>query len=833
LASAGFLLLVICSFIGGAHYLRHHRVTLPTRLGVNIVQETDGFAYSQWDDAKHKTVFTIHAAKALSYTDGKITLHDVAMTLYGEKQDRNDRIKGDEFEYDQKAGVFRSVGVVHIDLQGAQPVGGKVVSSDAAAAKVMHVTTSGLVYIQSLGVAATSEPLDFQAGAMTGHAIGADYSRDSGVLLLHSAVSMSGMAGRRPLAVTAATAEIDNHNRQIFLTGARCVSLGQTVEAQRATLHTRPDGTLAQVEAAGNVTTEANGARVVSQRENVVLNAKSQPESAVLTGGVQYSSERPLQQRKGQADAATIAFDAQGQARHAEFMGAVHLVEQTRATEAAQEPWSLRELTAAKVEAVLLPVATDSDAGSGVGRSQLRDAEAMGSARLVMVDNGSLASTRGMGRTEISADDLKAHLICARNGRQSPRLDTVAGRGSTLLHQVKADGIDETSSGDSLDAKFRASAAASKTFGGEGVDDLLSAVQQGHVTMTRRAPAKAGKGQEDFEQATAQRAVYDGDLDLVTLTGAVQVSDRTSALWADRVAMHRTSGDALATGSVKGNYLREETAAQASEMHGTAPGRASQPSGAGEPTHVLADRAEMVHATGVATFYGKPVRLWQGGSGSQVQAPVIELEHEQQLLTARGTAAGGQVHTILVSEAKSGVGKAGAESKTPGVMRVASGEMVYLGELRQAEFSGGVRAETVDGTIRAREATVYLQKAAGTNGTAGQAAIPSTGTAVPSLAGSVERMVATRQIEIEQPGRRATGERLVYTASDQLFVLTGDGKAQPRLVDAAQGTITGEVLKFHTGDDSVVVSNAEPGAAGPPEQTETRAGKGATIGRGK
>jgi lipopolysaccharide export system protein LptA len=179
-------------------------------------------------------------------------------------------------------------------------------------------------------------------------------------------------------------------------------------------------------------------------------------------------------------------------------------------------------------------------------------------------------------------------------------------------------------------------------------------------------------------------------------------------------------------------------------------------------------------------------------------------------MTARGATAG-QVHTILVSEAKSGATKA----KTPSVMRVTSGELVYSGLTRQAEFSGGVRADTVDGVIRAAEATVYLQQ------NASQTAVASATAAAPSLGGSVERMVATEKIVIEQTGRKASGERLVYTASDGLFVLTGDARSQPKMVDAARGTITGAALTFHAGDDSVVVSG------------ETQADKDATMVRGK
>ena len=330
-------------------------MALPARLGVNIVRETNGYTYSQ--AMQGKTVFTIHAAKAVEHTDSKIALHDVSIALYGEKQDRNDRIRGDEFEYDQKAGVVRATGVVHLDLQAAEAGGGgKGGGKDSASgAKVLHVTTSGLVYLKDLGVAATNEYVEFQSGAMKGHATGASYSSDSGLLMLHSAVSMSGMAGKRAVTVTAATADLDNPNREIFLTQARCVTQEQTVEAQKATLHTRPDGTLARVEAEGDVTMAANGATVISQRADVRLNARSQPQSALLTGGVKYSGDQPLRQIRGEAQEATIAFDAQAkpQPEDAVFGGAVHLTERTRATQAEREPWSTRDLTAAKVEARL------------------------------------------------------------------------------------------------------------------------------------------------------------------------------------------------------------------------------------------------------------------------------------------------------------------------------------------------------------------------------------------------------------------------------------------------------------------------------------------------
>ncbi|WP_433984801.1 hypothetical protein RBB78_10480 [Tunturiibacter empetritectus] len=109
LAGAGLLVIVIASFLGYAHYRAHRFLTnLPKKLGVNVRRETNGFTYSQ--SMQGRTIYTVHAAKAVERADGKVTLHDVGIVLYGRKEDRADRIYGKEFEYDQKNEVIRAEG---------------------------------------------------------------------------------------------------------------------------------------------------------------------------------------------------------------------------------------------------------------------------------------------------------------------------------------------------------------------------------------------------------------------------------------------------------------------------------------------------------------------------------------------------------------------------------------------------------------------------------------------------------------------------------------------------------------------------------------------------
>jgi lipopolysaccharide export system protein LptA len=139
--------------------------------------------------------------------------------------------------------------------------------------------------------------------------------------------------------------------------------------------------------------------------------------------------------------------------------------------------------------------------------------------------------------------------------------------------------------------------------------------------------------------------------------------------------------------------------------------------------------------------------------------------------------------------------------------------LIYSWILRQADFTGGVRADTTDATIRAGQATAYLEQV-----TPGRA--PPVGAGVPSLAGNLERVVATEHVDITRPGLEATGERLVYSAGDQVFLLTGTPTALPKAVDA-RGTTTGAALRFDTCDDSVEALGTVPGSAVQRVRTET------------
>jgi lipopolysaccharide export system protein LptA len=858
LVGAGLLVVVVAAFLGYAHYRAHRFLTnLPAKLGVNIRRQANNVTYSQ--SVGSRTIYTIHAAREEDGDDGKLILHDVGIVLYGRKQDRADRIYGNEFEYDQKNEVIRAIGEVHIDLQAPEAAdanakmdyaegkdlhGGKAgehessenKSSENKDPRLIHVTTSGLVFLRKLGVAATDKDLEFESGGLTGHAVGADYSSDTGVVVLHSAVRVNGLQHDRPVVLTASHAVLDRPGQTAVLSQARYVEVGgkangtegQTAQAQHVVVHLRKDGSAERVEADGEVTlTNGTGGSVVAPQGEMTLNALNQPQSAVMMGGVRYSADDLLRQAKGEATEGRAAFDKKGQLEHVALTGPVHLHERVRAS--AAEPWSERELNAGAVE---LALATDA-----AKKTLLRDAKATRSARLKQLN---VSAKNGTTSSEVAGDVLTAHFV--RVGG-ADHVAEVHADGNTSLQKVTAKGEVNTSSADSMVAHFRPLAAGAghgtnpgrdtkpgtkKNSDGSGTDDLADATEQGHVVLTKLPVKKAGeKTDPGEERVTAERAVYDGELDRTTLTGNVQVTDETNMLWADRVT-EQQSGDATAEGSVKASY-----------------GQAGSPD---EPAHVLAARAELKHDSGIAIFHGvpgKPARLWQGTS--QVDAPVLEFDRKQRRLVARGEGQGAPmvVHVVMVKTpsiqpaakpdaAKTeGIAKKMAKTGTTGtdVIRVASRELIYSDEARKAEFTGGVDVESSDGSMKSEQVTVYLQPAPAANADKANGRGKASGMKTNSassvdgsgfMGGKVERMVAGGHIEMEQPGRRATGEQLVYTASDDTYVLTGTATLLPKVVDDQQGTVTGTSLRFHPGEDSIVVSNGGETGAGQRVRTETR-----------
>ncbi len=317
-------------------------------------------------------------------------------------------------------------------------------------------------------------------------------------------------------------------------------------------------------------------------------------------------------------------------------------------------------------------------------------------------------------------------------------------------------------------AKTSTSDGLQVAFNSEG--GIATIVQIGHFHYSEPAVGSAGE-----RAAWADHARYTPGDQVLNLTGSPRIIEGGLTTTAQTIRFDRRTGDAFAAGDVKSTY---------SELK-------PQPGGAllasGDPIHATAPSMHAIRATGMAVYSGG-ARLWQGAS--IVQAPLIEFSRADRKLIAKSTnGTSGAVTTTFLEQDKAG-------KLTP--VNIRSSSLVYVDSDRQARFQGRVVVRGADATLTADYADVSLQRKV-QNPTPSPQSTPS----------QIEKIVAAGNVNIQEPNRRATGEKLVYTAAEGKFVLTG---GSPSIFDAERGQITGGSLTFYNRDGRVVVesTNSSP-----------------------
>jgi len=566
-------------------------------------------------------------------------------------------------------------------------------------------------------------------------------------------------------------------------------------------LHLRKDGSVEALEASGGVTLKQDTRTLIAASLQAAMNERSQMKSAVLAGGVglvDTSAERPMH---GAAKTARLAFDDAGYATSAVMDGAVTLsMEDSRGGASAMD----RQMGADRVTLTMERMRHGT-------RVSAVDAQGEAWARGDVVVPGKAGKSGGLKKTSVAADDLRLTLAQDAAGKDQP--ETLSGTGHTRIEQRMPDGTVQTSSGDALEARFVEPAGAGTA--GRGLE-IASAVQTGDVQM-RTVPGKPGELPTD---GVAARVELDGATNVVTLTspqrasspgtpeGRPRLTQGDTAVTADVIRMMQQTGDAVATGSVVGTFVNADAKSNASNP--------------GAPvTHALAAEAVLHKATQTMELKGTdaaPARMWQGPS--QVQAANLFLDRGKDSLQAWPASPQGAVTTVFAEQgaARGTESQKARGPKTEGerVVRVTSARLDYSGSAHQAVFTGGVVAQGQDGTVRAQRGVAFLtskertganQVGGGPVGQGARGAKGAQGERMPeSMGASVERIVMSGAVKVQQPGRTATGEQLLYTAATGEFVLTGTPGHPPHVVDEKQGDMTGATVMFRSPDSTIVVS---------------------------
>src|SRR5262249_49271097 len=275
---------------------------------------------------------------------------------------------------------------------------------------------------------------------------------------------------------------------------------------------------------------------------------------------------------------------------------------------------------------------------------------------------------------------------------------------------------------------------------------------------------------EGTRTGRADRARYTAADENYFLTGSPRVTDADTSLTADTGQVNRKIGSMFAQGNVKTTYNQKAQTEGTGAMLGSS-----------EPVHVTGSTMAATRSSGSARYTA--ARLWRGPD--IVEAPTLVFDRAQRSLQAQRDKST-RVAAVFLQKDKNG-------KTTP--VNILADKLSYVDAERKAVFSGTVVTRIEGSTVTADSVQVLLQPRGSQSG--------------PQSGSQLDRIVAQGDIQIQQPGRKATGSQLVYTGEDEKFVLTGSAGHPPSIFDAERGQITGDSLTFFTHDGRVLVGSRD------------------------
>ncbi|HEX6805382.1 MAG TPA: LPS export ABC transporter periplasmic protein LptC [Terriglobales bacterium] len=766
-------LIFVCALVAGVYFYARHRVQnalkqVPGKIGIEIQQSAEGFTISKSEQGR--TLFKLQASKAVQFKEsGRAELHDVTITLYGRDSSRFDQVYGKQFEYDQQSGNVTSQGEVSIDLQ-SNPQG--ILNPDQATPRELknpiHLRTTNLVFNQKTGDAWTDSPLEFRISQASGSAVGARYAANDGVLTLQSQIKIV-VNGSVPSTILAQRAVLEKNPREILLQSPHAESPDQQAQSDQLTLFLREDNTLDRAVATGSVRVDSS--RVAPNLHIRKGRAERASDTGASTETWSHVSAQRLEVKMGQNNivqtavlSGDVRFSNEGpepsEARAGRALlsfGAKQAIERVHAEQQVKLFERQRAPGKPAQEVEVSAPAMD----FFVSRRRLTRAETVGPPEISMSSTDPKSAPARVTADKFIATFDALGQLSQVHGAAHARIVTTA---SDQTHQSE-----RVSTSDSIDAFFRP---------GSGIEAL---VQNGNFHYS------AGT-----QQAFADKARYTPPDQIVSLNGSPRILDTGMETTARSVRLNRTTGDGFADGNVKTSYS----------------GLKPQPDGAllasADPIHVTAQHMT-AHKNPATAIYTGNARLWQ--DANVVEAPSIQFQKDQRTLSADASA-NQRVSTTLIGTNQSG-------KATPVVVTAA--RLGYRDSDRIAHFQGGVTVRSADLTITSNQMDVFLQQRGRETPAAFHPQPGGTAPATPPDPGlaKLDKIVASGSVIITEPNRRATGDQLTYTASDDKFVLTG---GPPSIFDAEHGKITGVSLTLFRTDDRVVVE----GDSSSPAITRTR-----------
>lgn len=228
--------------------------------------------------------------------------------------------------------------------------------------------------------------------------------------------------------------------------------------------------------------------------------------------------------------------------------------------------------------------------------------------------------------------------------------------------------------------------------------------------------------------ATAARGVYDAGAQTVALRGKPLLWDTNARTNADEIDTNLETGESLARGRVRTTYYSRETTG------GAVPFKKNK-----APVTIAADQAVVRHREEAARYTGN-VRAWQ--EDDFLRSDNLELDKGERALNAWGS-----VQSAFYSVERE-VEK-GKKEVVP--VFVSAEKLTYTDATHTAHYEGKVKMRQGTDQIDAAQADALMDQD-----------------------NKLTKMTAAREVVLTQPQRRGTGDLLVYTATDDTAILTGN-----------------------------------------------------------
>jgi lipopolysaccharide transport protein LptA len=304
-----------------------------------------------------------------------------------------------------------------------------------------------------------------------------------------------------------------------------------------------------------------------------------------------------------------------------------------------------------------------------------------------------------------------------------------------------------------------------KTLNGKKLTANFSQQTQDVTDLTADGDARFTEGERT---AIAARGVYTASKQTVEMRGKPQLWDSSLRASADEIDAYVETGESELRGHARTTYFSRESTG------GAAPFKNKK-----QPVTVASDRALVKHNEGAARYIGN-ARAWQGDDF--VRAENIELDKGERVMTAWNNAQS----TFYDFEREV---EKGRKEIVP--VFTTSDRIVYTDANRTTHYEGAVKI---------RQGTDQIDSA--------------TADALMDEDNKLVSLTALKDVVMTQPSRRATGDRVVYTAATDTAILTGrlamvEDREREAVTKSPKLTLHLRDARIEANDDNNVESGAK------------------------